>query len=60
MSYCGECNKEYDRDELQWINDNYGIPFKCVCPDCYDNVENEIRANNYGDELSTYELYGED
>lgn len=65
MSYldkqlCMECKKEYNRNELYWIKDNYGIPFKKVCEECYDDVEEYIRGNNYGDELTYYELYGED
>lgn len=55
-----ECHKEFDAVDLWWINDNYGIPYKKVCDDCYDEVEKYIRGNNYGDDLSYYELYGED
>lgn len=57
---CMNCGEEYDRNELQWINDNYGIPWKKVCHNCYDEVEEDIRQNFYGDELTYDELYGED
>lgn len=54
------CKEEYDRNDLTWINDNYGIPFKKVCDNCYHEVLEDIRGNNYGDELTYDELYGED
>lgn len=57
---CMECHEEFDREDLYWINDNYGIPFKKVCDGCHDKVESHIRGNNYGDELTHDELYGED
>ena len=55
---CMHCKEIYDRNELTWINDNYGIPFKKVCHKCYDEVREDIRGNNYGDELTHEELYG--
>lgn len=58
--YCGNCKKFFDRNDLTWINDNYGIPYKKVCDECYDEVNDQIRSNNYGDELTNDELYGED
>lgn len=60
MQRCMECNETFNNDELTWINDNYGIPFKKVCDACYQNVIEEIQSNNYGDELSNYEIYGEE
>lgn len=57
---CMNCGEKYDRNELQWINDNYGIPWKKVCHNCYDEVEEDIRQNFYGDKLTHDELYGED
>jgi hypothetical protein len=49
-----------DKNDLIKIYDNYGIFYKRVCPCCHDEVEDRIRGNNYGDELSHDELYGED
>jgi len=57
---CSECHQMVDKGDLCWINDNYGIPFKRVCSKCFDKVEKYIRNNNYGDELTHDELYGED
>lgn len=56
---CMECKKQFRREELTDIHDNYGIFFKAVCDDCYPKVEKYIRGNNYGDYLTHDELYGE-
>lgn len=60
MQYCGNCKKLFDRNDLTWINDNYGIPYKKVCDDCYSEVNEQIRNNDYGKDLSYYELWGDD
>lgn len=57
---CMSCKIEFDKEDLTWVNDNYGIPYKKVCYDCEEEVTREIRANNYGDELTHDELYGEE
>ena len=57
---CMECEKVFDSNELHWINDNYGIPYKKVCDGCCNTVETWIRSNNYGDELTHDEIYGEE
>lgn len=31
---CPHCKKEVERNEMIWVNDHYGIPFKLVCFDC--------------------------
>lgn len=59
-SMCMGCQKMFNYNELIWINDNYGIPFKLSCSDCYDDLVSEVRQNNYGDDLTQEELYGED
>lgn len=48
---CGNCGELYLSDELTWVNDNYGIPFKKVCSDCYDKVVEylEEELGNYAD-----------
>ena len=57
---CQHCIGLYPEDELTWVIDRYGIPFKLVCPNCYEDVSSTIKRNRYGSELSYDELYGED
>ena len=57
--FCGKCKQIFDRNDLTWINDNYGIPYKKVCEGCYEEVHEQIRNNNYGEELSYYEMWGD-
>lgn len=57
---CMNCKKLVSKEELTFLNDNYGIPFKNVCEKCYEKVRDEIRGNNYGDHLTSSELYGDD
>jgi hypothetical protein len=54
------CKKKFERDELVWINDLYGIPYMKVCYGCYEEVEEQISKNDYGKYLTHDELYGED
>ena len=39
---CPNCKKEVERSEMLWVKDRYGIPFKLVCEDCFDAVEESI------------------
>lgn len=39
---CQECGEEVFRDNLMSTCDRYGIPFKTVCPDCFDAVQAQI------------------
>jgi uncharacterized CHY-type Zn-finger protein len=39
---CHECHNEVTRGDLRWVKDRYGIPFKLVCYDCHDKVEDAI------------------
>jgi predicted 3-demethylubiquinone-9 3-methyltransferase (glyoxalase superfamily) len=41
-SSCGNCHTLFDRNELIWVKDRYGIPYKLVCDNCYEKVEAEI------------------
>jgi len=41
---CGGCHELFDRDDLFWVNDNYGIPYKKVCNKCYPVVKEEISS----------------
>ena len=38
--YCGELK---ELDSLVWVYDNYGIPYKQVCYDCFDKADAYIR-----------------
>lgn len=42
MSKCQCCRKEFEKSDLMWTYDRYGIPFKFVCSSCYDKEQNEI------------------
>lgn len=33
---CQVCGKTFDRDEMLLTRDCFGIPYRFVCPDCYD------------------------
>lgn len=46
-SECPECHKKIDLMEKQWTYDRYGIPWKKVCPDCYDEVQERIDRYEY-------------
>lgn len=41
MSYCPSCNEEVDM--TYWVNDQYGIPYKAVCENCYEKTKAELR-----------------
>ena len=38
MAKCSYCGKEYDRNDMKFTRDCYGIPFRLVCLDCYDKL----------------------
>lgn len=56
---CMNCREIYNSNDLIWINDLYGFPYKEVCDKCYDEVNEYIKHHDYGRELSHYELYGD-
>ena len=39
---CGACGKELPSRDLAWVNDRYGIPYKKVCWDCFEQTQDEI------------------
>ena len=43
--HCNECGR--DVDNVSWVNDRYGIPYKLVCDDCYDNVQARISGYQF-------------
>lgn len=38
MAKCQCCGKEFDRRDMEFTRDCYGIPFRLVCSDCYDKL----------------------
>ena len=44
---CPHCRELVLRDDLTWVNDRYGIPYKKVCMECYEEVDNEINHYEY-------------
>lgn len=57
---CGLCRRIFHRNDLTWINDLYGIPYKKVCDKCYEEVNEWIRSNDYGKYLTEYEMWGDE
>lgn len=40
---CQHCREEVpSREDLEYVHDRYGIPFKLVCSNCYDEVSEQI------------------
>jgi hypothetical protein len=39
---CPNCDRLVDNADMVWVNDRYGIPYKKVCPECIQEVEDEI------------------
>lgn len=39
---CPKCHKIVDRWDMAWVNDIYGIAYKCVCYDCLEETQQEI------------------
>ena len=35
---CRNCNKEFPREEMSFTYDCHGIPYRFVCPNCYDKL----------------------
>lgn len=44
---CQECNNSFHKDNLTWVKDNYGIPFKLVCDNCRKDIEEYISNWQY-------------
>lgn len=44
---CPHCGELVTKDDLTWVHDRYGIPYKKVCWDCYGEVDNEINHYEY-------------
>ena len=44
---CPNCNNITKRNDLRWINDRYGIPYKQGCNCCEERLEKEISIWEY-------------
>lgn len=38
MRVCPVCGKEVERNDMLFTHDCYGIPFRLVCYDCYEEL----------------------
>lgn len=48
---CACCNKEDERNEMQFTRDCHGIPYRLVCLDCYDKLMDKGYDGEYYTEL---------
>lgn len=44
---CSECNVCRPEWQFAWTKDGYGIPYRKVCDDCYQDVQNYILGYTY-------------
>lgn len=44
---CGHCNSEVEKNHTVWIKDRYGIPYKRVCFNCSEEVQEQILKYEY-------------
>lgn len=38
LGLCQRCGKRFPREEMQFSYDCHGIPFRFLCPSCYDKA----------------------
>lgn len=48
---CPICGEEWSKDDMQLTYDCHGIPFRFVCPDCYDKAMEKGYDGEYYTEL---------
>lgn len=48
---CACCNKQVERNDMQFTKDCHGIPFRLVCLDCYDKLMDKGYDGEYYTEL---------
>lgn len=48
---CACCNKQVERNDMQFTRDCHGIPFRLVCLDCYDKIMDKGYDGEYYTEL---------
>lgn len=44
---CPHCRELVSEDDLTWVHDRYGVPYKKVCWECYEEVDKEIGHYEY-------------
>jgi predicted 3-demethylubiquinone-9 3-methyltransferase (glyoxalase superfamily) len=54
---CQHCKKERNRQDLTWVKDRYGIPYKLVCDNCFDEVEESINRWEFDESYAGERLY---
>ncbi len=55
---CAYCGKELNRDNMEFTRDCYGIPYRLVCFDCWDELmENGYDGQRYYDGIDEYVDY---
>ncbi len=47
---CPVCEKEVDRNDMNFTTDCHGIPFRLVCFDCYNRLMEKGYDGEYYDE----------
>ena len=55
---CPVCNKEVDRQEMEFTRDCHGIPFRLLCRSCYDKAMEKGYDGQYyteADECLSYD-----
>ena len=57
---CPECQERKLYGVFGWTHDRFGIPWKKVCEDCFDKVEEEICARFEFDESYAGERLDDD
>lgn len=57
---CQNCNGMFAKEELHWITDRYGIPFKLVCDDCFEEVQEAIQEWTFEEDYAGEHLEPED
>lgn len=48
---CPVCEREVEREDMNFTRDCQGIPFRLVCNDCYDRIMENSYDGEYYDEL---------
>lgn len=38
LRVCRSCGREFERNEMLFTTDCYGIPFRLVCMECYEEL----------------------
>lgn len=60
MDFCPECEKDVPLGTKSWTTDRYGNPWRKVCGDCYDSVQDAISGYTFDSDDAGESLDGED